>query len=347
MKINKNKSEQMKQPGTDSWKTIVKGSFVFVLLIIVVVILSVVKQDAGGIFSRGHFLNWDGSIVNLLRNSVPIVTICGGFTLLIISGYIDLSVGSTLSLSAVIYAIMLLNGFGFFVAFILTLIFGGVLGFINGFLVTKLRITPVIATLITLSLYKGIARLLVAPGVRAIESGGGKTMPDWINNYGRTEFLKLDLPLAFFVAIAVIVILVILQKKSVLGKYSVAIGGNKLAAKLSGINVDKIVWILYILVGVLCALAAIARASYMSLGDPAAGEGMELDVIIAVLLGGTVFAGGEGSITKSVAGAFIIMCLTSGLMTVLQPYWQLFLKGTVLVLAVTLNSLLVKEKAVI
>jgi len=345
--MNKNISKQTRQPGTNSWKAIIKGSYVFILLFLVIVILSVVKMDTGSIFSRGHFLNWDGSIVNLLRNSVPIITISGGFTLLIMSGYIDLSVGSTLSLSAVIYAIMLLNGFGFFPALILTLIFGAVLGFINGLLVVRLRITPVIATLITLSLYKGVARLLVAPGVRAIESGEGKIMPDWINNYGRKELFNLDLPAAFFVAIAVIIILVILQRKTVLGKYSVAIGGNRLAAELSGINVNKIVWMLYIIVGVLCALAAIARASYMSLGDPAAGEGMELDVIIAVLLGGTVFAGGEGSVTKSVAGALIIMCITSGLMTVLPPYWQLLLKGAVLVLAVTLNSLLVKEKAVV
>jgi ribose/xylose/arabinose/galactoside ABC-type transport system permease subunit len=341
--INENISKQVRKSGTNSWKATVKGSYVFILLIIVVVILSLVKMDSGGIFGRGHFLNWDGSVVNLLRNAVPILTLSGGFTLLMISGNIDLSVGSALSLSAVIYSLMILNGFGLFLSFIITMILGIVLGFVNGLLVMKLRITPVIATLVTLNLYKGIARLIVPPGISAIKSGAEKTMPAWINNYARKDIL-IGLPVAFFVAIVIIVILVIAQRKTILGKYSVAIGGNRLAAELSGINAVKIGWMLYIMVGLLAALAGIARASYMSIGDPLTGDGMELDCIIAVLLGGTAFSGGEGSVIKTIAGALIIMCITTGLMTVIPPYWQMFTKGTVLVLAVTLNSLLVREK---
>jgi len=343
--MNNNISKQTKRPGTSSWKAIVKGSYVFILLILVVVILGVIKQGDGGILSRGNFLNWDYSIVNLLRNAIPILTLSGGFTLLVISGYLDLSVGSAISLCSVSYVVMVVNGFGFFPALILTLILGIALGFINGLLVVKLRITPVIATLITLSAYKGIARLIVPPGDRGIGSYGLKVMPAWINDYGRKDVF-LGLPVAFFVTVAVIVIFVILQRKTILGKYAVAIGGNKTAVELTGINVKKIVWLLYILVGFLAALAAVARASYMSFGDPSAGEGMELDVIIAVLLGGTIFAGGEGSVSKSVAGALIIMVITSGLMTVMPSYWQFFIKGTVLVAAVTLNTLLVKEKAI-
>jgi len=345
--MNKNISKQIKQPETTSWKTVVKGSYVYVLLILVVIILSVLKQGEGSIFGRGHFLNWSGNIVNLLRNAVPIFTLSGGFTLLVISGYLDLSVGSAISLGSVTYVLLLLNNFGFFPALILTLLLGIVLGFINGFIVLKLRITPVIATLITLNVYQGIARLLVKPGDRGIGSYGMKSLPAWINNYGRASFFNLGLPLAFFVAIVVIAILVIIQRKTILGKYAVAIGGNKLAAELSGINTIKIVWLLYIMVGFLAALAAVARASYMSFGDPAAGLGMEVDVIIAVLLGGTLFAGGEGSVLKSAVGALIIMCITSGLMTVLPSYWQSFIKGAILVFAVTLSTLLVREKAIV
>jgi len=345
--MNKNISKQIKQSETTSWKTVVKGSYVYVLLILVVIILSVLKQGEGSIFGRGHFLNWNGNIVNLLRNAVPIFTLSGGFTLLVIAGYLDLSVGSAMSLGSVTYVLLLLNNFGFFPALILTLLLGIVLGFINGLIVLKLRITPVIATLITLNVYQGIARLLVRPGDRGIGSYGTKSLPDWINNYGRASFLNLGLPLAFFVAIAVIAILVIIQRKTILGKYAVAIGGNKLAAELSGINTTKIVWLLYIMVGFLAALAAVARASYMSFGDPAAGLGMEVDVIIAVLLGGTLFAGGEGSVLKSAVGALIIMCITSGLMTVLPSYWQSFIKGAILVFAVTLSTLLVREKAIV
>jgi ribose/xylose/arabinose/galactoside ABC-type transport system permease subunit len=344
--MQRNILRQEKQPGIGNWENALKESYVFILLVIIVIILSVVKLGSVEMFGKGHFLNWDGSLVNLLRNAVPILTIGGGFTLLMISGNIDLSVGSALSLSAVTYSLMIINGFGFFPSLLITIVLGVVLGFINGFLVMKLRITPVIATLVTLNLYKGIARLIVKPGVSAIKSVEGLTMPAWINNYARKDVL-LGLPAAFFVAVAVIIILIVIQRKTIIGKYSAAIGGNRLAAELSGINAVKICILLYVIVGVLAALAGVARASYMSIGDPLTGDGMELDLIIAVLLGGTAFSGGEGSTVKTIAGVLIIMCLTTGLMTVIPPFWQLFLKGAVLVLAVTLNRLLVREKVTI
>ncbi len=344
MKVQKDILEQLKEPATRSWKPIIKGSYVFVLLIITVIILSVVKLGEVEMFARGHFLNWDCSIVNLLRSAAPILTLVGGFTLIIISGHIDLSVGSALSLNGVVFSLMIINGFGFTASLIITMILGIGLGFINGFLIAKLRITPVIATLVTLSLYKGIARLIVPPGVSAIKSSDVRTMPAWINDYGR-EGVLFGLPAAFFVAIAVIVVLIIVQRKTILGKYTTAIGGNMQAAELSGINVVRTVWLLYIIVGFLAAMAGVARASYMSIGDPLIGDGMELDCLIATLLGGTYIWGGEGSVTKAVAGAMIIMCINTGLMTAIPPYWQLFIKGAVLVLAVALSNFLAKEKS--
>ena len=235
-------------------------------------------------FGRGHFLSPD-SIINLLRSAVPILTLSGAFTLLMISGYIDLSVGSAMSLSAVVFSWMILNGFSFLPAFIITLILGIVMGFLNGYLVMKLRITPVIATLVTLSLFKGIALLIVPDGLSAIKGSADKVMPAWINDYARKDVL-LGLPWAFWVAVLVIVVLVIVQRKTILGKYAAAIGGNRLAAELSGINAVRMVWLLYIIVGFFAALAGMARASYMSLGDPLSGDGMETACIIAVLLGG-------------------------------------------------------------
>ncbi|MEJ2148934.1 MAG: ABC transporter permease, partial [Chloroflexota bacterium] len=133
-------------------------------------------------------------------------------------------------------------------------------------------------------------------------------------------------------------------RKTILGKYAAAIGGNPIAAELSGINTVRIVWLLYIIVGVFAALAGVARGSYMSLGDPLSGDGMELDCLIAVLLGGTAFSGGEGSVAKTIVGALIIICVTVGLMTVIPAYWQNFAKGSVLIFAVALNHLLVRER---
>ena len=317
--------------------------YIYIFLLLLVLIFSVVKLDQVELFGRGHFLS-PASIINLLRSAIPILTLCGSFTLLMISGYIDLSVGSAMSLSAVVFALMVLNGFPLAMAMATVLTMGLLLGCLNGLLVMKLRITPVIATLVTLSLYKGIALLIVPKGLSAIKGSADMRMPAWINDYARKDFL-LGLPVAFYVAVAVIVILVIVQRRTILGKYAVAIGGNRTSAELSGINAVGMVWILYILVGFSAALAGIARASYMSMGDPLSGDGMEFDCIIAVLLGGTAFSGGKGSVAKTVVGALIIMCVTTGLMTVIPAFWQNFAKASVLIIAVVLNHLLVRSKA--
>jgi ribose/xylose/arabinose/galactoside ABC-type transport system permease subunit len=321
----------------------IKKAYIYVVLALIVVIFSVVKLGQVEMFGRGHFLSPD-SIINLLRAAVPIMTLSGAFTLLMISGYIDLSVGSAMSLSAVVFALMILNGFPFLPTLGVTLIMGIGMGYLNGTLVMKLRITPVIATLVTLSLFKGIALLIVPENLSAIKGSAARIMPAWINDYARKNVI-LGLPAAFFVALAVIAVLVIVQRKTILGKYAAAMGGNRTAAELSGINVVKMGWLLYIMVGFFAALAGVARASYMSLGDPLSGDGMELDCIIAVLLGGTAFSGGEGSVAKTIVGALIIMCVTTGLMTVIPAFWQVVAKGSVLLFAVVLNHLLVREKA--
>ena len=321
----------------------IKRFYIYIVLLLIVTIFSLLKLDEVSFFERGHFLSPD-SIINLLRSAVPILTLSGAFTLLMISGYIDLSVGSAMSLSAVVFAWLILNGFSFLPAFAITLVLGIIMGSVNGYMVMKLRITPVIATLVTLSLFKGIALLIVPDGSSAIKSSPEQAMPTWINDYARKDVL-FGLPWAFWVAVLVILLLIIVQRKTILGKYAAAIGGNRIAADLSGINAVKIVGLLYIMVGIFAAMAGMARASYMSLGDPLSGDLMELDCIIAVLLGGTAFSGGEGSVAKTVVGALIIICVTIGLMTVIPAYWQTVAKGSVLVGAVTLNHLLVREKA--
>ena len=320
----------------------IKRFYIYIVLALIVIIFSVVKLDQVSLFGRGHFLSPD-SIINLLRSAVPILTLSGAFTLLMISGYIDLSVGSAMSLSAVAFAWMVLNGFSFLPALVITLIMGGGLGFLNGFLVMKLRITPVIATLVTLNLFKGLALLIVPDGLSAIKGSTAQPMPGWINDYARKDVL-LGLPAAFYVALLVIVVLVIVQRKTILGKYAAAIGGNRTAAELSGINAVKMVWLLYVIVGFFAAMAGVARASYMSLGDPLSGDGMETACIITVLLGGTAFSGGEGSVAKTMIGAIIIMCVTTGLMTVIPAYWQTMAMGSVLLIAVVINHLLAQEK---
>jgi len=342
-KIGVDGSFEFQQDRSEKVRANIKRFYIYVVLLLIVAVFSMLKLDQVEFFGRGHFLSPD-SVINLLRSAVPILIVSAPFTLLMISEHIDLSVGSAMSLSAVIFAWLILNGFSFLPALLITLIAGVGMGALNGYLVMKLRITPVIATLVTLSLFKGTALLIVPFGSSAIKSTAEQTMPGWINNFARQEVL-LGLPMAFYVAVFVIIMLIIVQNRTVLGKYAAAIGGNRTAAELSGINVVLVVFILYVIVGLYAALAGIARASYMSLGDPLSGDGMELACIIAVLLGGTAFSGGEGSVAKTMVGAIIIMCVTIGLMTVIPAYWQTLATGTVLLVAVALNHLLVREKA--
>ena len=320
----------------------IKRYYIYFVLLLVVTVFSVARLGEVEFFERGHFL-YPNNIINLLRIAVPIMTISGAFTYLMIAEYIDLSVGSAMSLSAVIFALMVLNGFSFLPAMVGTLIVGILMGALNGYLVMKLRITPVIATLVTLSLYKGIALLIVPDKISAIKGSAEKAMPAWINDYGRKDVL-LGLPAAFYIALLVILILVIVQRKTILGKYTAAIGGNSTAADLSGINSVKVVFTLYVIMGVCAALAGMARASYMSLGDPLSGDGMEFACILAVLLGGTRFSGGEGAVEKTIIGALIIICVTVGMLTIIPAYWQTLVLGAVLIAAVVVNHVLVEDK---
>ncbi len=318
-----------------------RNYYIYIVLVAVVVLLSMANLEKFDLFERGNFLN-KNNIINILRVSAPILTMCGAFTLLMVSGYIDLSVGSAMSLSAVVYALLAINGVPFLPAFAATVVFGVVLGAINGLLVVKLGITPVIATLITLSFYKGVALLLVEDGVSAIKSGGGLKMPGWFNDYGR-DGIFLKLPAAFWVAVAVTLVLVIVQNRGVLGKYAAATGGNPTAAKLSGINTGRVVFFLYVIVGITAALAGIARASFMSLGDPLSGDGMELTAILVVLLGGTAFSGGEGRVLRSFIGALIIMALTVGMLTIVPAYYQTLVIGACLLAAAASNHLVSRK----
>jgi ribose/xylose/arabinose/galactoside ABC-type transport system permease subunit len=306
-----------------SKKKMIKDLYIFIILILVIVIFGAISVK----FFRPQ------NITNLLRNAAPIMFISGSITMLMISGNVDLSVGGNLSLSACLYVILLQNNMSYVAAVIIILIAGAVMGIINGFLVIKLRIASVIATLATMNLFWGTARLLVPEKMDLIKFG----LPDNISVFARKAFF-LGVPMAFYVALLGVIFLIFLQKRTVLGKYAAAIGGNRTAAELSGINVTKTLVILYIIAGVFSAAAGITRASYMKAGDPRAGIGMELDAIIAVLLGGTSFFGGSGSVLRTIVAAFVIICLTVGMSVIgVEPYWQMFIKGIVLISALVID----------
>ena len=321
----------MKKINKSQFLNFLKNNYVLILLIVVVAFFT--------ISSNGRFLS-EPSIRNILRVSVPTLLIASAATLLMISGNIDLSVGAGLGLSAVVFAILRQAGFSFFLAVLIILLMGCLMGAINGFLVIKLRITSVIATLATMSLFYGLAKFLVTPGQDMIKYD----MPDNMNYFSRGD-LFLGLPPSVYVTIVLIIIIILFEKRTTLGKYTIAIGDNRIAAELSGINVVRTVTIIYIAVGAMAALAGVTRSSYMSAGDPSSGLGIEVDVIIAVLLGGTSFFGGEGSTIKTVGGVFILVCLTNGLTMIgVQPFWSILVRGLVFFLALVFEHFVKKVK---
>jgi ribose/xylose/arabinose/galactoside ABC-type transport system permease subunit len=279
---------------------------------------------------NSRFLSKANILFVLRQSSFVIMTGCA-VTLLMISGNLDLSVGSTVALTGVIHAYFCRAGIPLVTSVFFTVLIGLAVGLANALMVVKLRITPFIATLGTMYLGRGLS-YLITDGL-VIRDG----LPDNFTFLGQ-EYLG-PFPISIFILIAIVAIFLVLERKSVLGKYSIAIGGNRTAAMLSGVNSDSIIMTLYVLVGTLAGFSGVMMASRLGVGDPNIGIGFEFDVIIAVILGGTSLAGGEGSILGMIIGALIIGSLGNGLKLLnVFTFFQSVMKGIVLVLAVLLDQ---------
>jgi len=297
-------------------KAIILG--ILVLLVIIFTLLS------------SRFLS-SRNLLNIARQTSYIIIAGCAVTFLMISGNFDLSIGSAAALTGVSMALLARAGVPMPVAILAAIGIGLVIGYFNALMVVRFEIPPFIATLATMLICRGIA-LIITNGM-TIRNG----MPDNYKILGRGEFLGLPFPI--WIMLAVIIISVILQNKTVLGKYSIAIGGNRLAAELSGINVKKMIVLLFVIVGGVVGLTGAIMSSRLGIGEPNAGNGFEFDVIIAVILGGTSLAGGEGSILGMVVGALLIGVIGTGLdMLSVLTFYQSIIKGIVLVGAVVLDK---------
>jgi len=216
-------------------------------------------------------------------------------------------------------------------------VFGLGVGWVNGLLVSGLKINSVIATLVMNYVLLGIAKILCGDTIPYV-----KGVQDDFSFIGRAKIAGW--PVAIFFVIVAIVVFVILQKKSALGKYSFAIGGNREASTLAGLNTSRMIWIVYLIVGLSAGIGGCLMASNQGIGNALSGAGFELSVIIAILIGGTSWSGGEGSVVRSIVGAFIITVLGIGLNMVGVPsFYQYIVSGGVLIAAVYLDKI-VKEK---
>jgi len=278
---------------------------------------------------------------NVMRQISVNICIAVGMTLVVLTSGIDLSVGSVLALSGAITAGLLRNGievassnlfigFTLFGAIIMGILTGGVAGCFNGWTITKFKVPPFVATLAMLTIARGLT-LLWTKGFPISVLG------DKFAFIGTGWFLSIPVPV--WISLIVIVTAVVLTNKTPLGRYIYAIGGNESAAKLSGININKVKIIVYSLAGALSAVGGLIVTSRLDSAQPNAGVSYELDAIAAVVIGGTSLSGGRGSIWGTVLGAVIIGVLNNGLVLLnVSPFWQQVVKGIVILLAVIIDK---------
>ncbi|WP_431190558.1 ABC transporter permease [Bauldia litoralis] len=273
-----------------------------------------------------------------------------GMTFVIITGGIDLSVGSIVGLCGMVAGGLILNGVNLdFLGFAYTLYFnvpeiilitlalGIVIGAINGVLITRLGVAPFIATLGTLYVMRGLALLL----------SQGRTFPNLVGNpeHGTEGFAIigsgsfLGLPLTIWILIAVAPAAAYIAKRTPVGRHIFAVGGNEPAAALSGIRVDRVKMFVYMFSGFCAAIVGLIIASQLMAAHPATGETFELNAIAAAVLGGTSMSGGHGTIGGTIVGAFVIGILSDGLVMMgVSSFWQIVIKGLVIIAAVVVDQ---------
>ncbi len=315
------------------------------VLILMIVVQTAIMIDNFGEGSVGELLlslltNW----LNILRNNAPVGIIALGMTFVIISGGIDLSVGSTLvAVGAMVMMVVdgsatgLLSGMGitgvpaYIIAIAVGLVFGALLGWLNGVLIAHGKLPPFIATLGTMQIFRSVTQHLTQHANPSVPKG-----------FLQIANLKIGsfyiMPILYWLAIAAV--LYVVSKRTTFGRHVFAVGSNIRTARLSGINVNKVKRRIYMLTGMLVAIAAIIQVSRIGSMDYAsAGSGYEMDAIAAVIVGGTSMSGGKGSIVGTVLGMLIIGVMNN-LLTLfgVPPFLREACKGVIVIVAVLLQK---------
>ena len=297
-------------------------------LMLIICILSALQPET--------FLTID-NFLNVFRRSSVYGIIAIGMTLVIISAGIDLSVGSMIALCGMVGATVMTaigepadpQGMALIIGTIAGIGIGTACGFLNGLLVTKLRLQPFIVTLGTMSFFRGISLIM--------KDGQAVNVPSY-KYLG--EGTVLSIPISIIIFAVIIAIAIFILKYTRLGRYTYAIGSNRLAAFHAGVNVDRNLICIYTFTGLLVGIAAMIATSRTVSAQPTAGLGAELDIIAAVVIGGASLAGGQGSITGTIIGTLLISFLRNGCTLLgISTNAQLVVIGMIIVLAVTVDQM--------
>jgi len=267
-------------------------------------------------------------------HTVIVGTCAMGMTLIIISGGIDLSVGSAIALCSVMAALTLAQGHPVAAAVAVAIGTGALCGLYNGLLVTGLRLPPFIATLGTLGFFRGVAKWISnSQPVNAPTHG----LELWVQPVPNADWLVFA-P-AVWVTLGLAVLMAVVLRYSLLGRYAFAIGSNEATARLCGIRVPRVKVFIYITAGLLVGLAGLLQFARLTQGDPTVAVGLELDVIAAVVIGGGSLAGGQGSIVGTLTGAFLMAYLRNRCTALLWPnYIQEIIVGHIIIIAVAIDQ---------
>jgi len=298
------------------------GTF-FILILLVMVL---------GVLSPQYFLTADNLTQVVLQSAITILIGCGVFFTILIAG-IDLSVGSIMALTGMVTAKLLVSGMPVLPAILVGgILFGALLGGINGFLVNRTGLHPFIITLGTLSIYRGITLIISdARPVFGLPQGFKDGIAGWI----------WRIPIPVIIALVIALILTFITNKTKLGRNIYAIGGNPQSAWFSGINIKLHTLIVFIISGVCAGIAGVVMTARLGAAEPMAGSGYELFAIAAAIIGGTSFFGGKGHILGVVTGGLIIGVINNGLNILSVPtYYQQIMMGTLIILSVTLDKLI-------
>ncbi|NLA16787.1 ABC transporter permease [Burkholderia cepacia] len=269
------------------------------------------------------------NLENVLRQVSINAIIAVGMTCVILTGGIDLSVGSVMALSGTLAAGLMVAGVNAVAALAIGIAVGLGFGFLNGLFVAFAGMPPIIVTLATMGIARGLA--LIYTGGYPIDG-----LPDWVAFFGSGKVFGIQAPV--LIMLVVYAIAWLLLDRMPFGRYVYAIGGNEQATRLTGVRVARVKLIVYTLAGLTSALAAIVLTGRLMSGQPNAGVGFELDAIAAVVMGGTSISGGRGAILGTLVGALLLGVLNNGLnMIGVNPYVQNVIKGGIILLAIYIS----------
>lgn len=311
-------------PRTSVWRHLLEQRELSIFLVVLVV-------AAGLKFASPNFLNQANLTALFLGMSFNAIAAVG-MTILLISGGFDLSIGATLALAgAVAGLVMMKAGVPPAVAVFLGLLTGAVVGIANGLIIAKVGVNPLIATLGMQQVARGVVFLLTG-GL------GIPNLPDSFNKMAQGKLFTLQYPI--YIMIVAVIIGEVLLRRWRFFRQSYFIGGNERSARLSGINVDRVKIINYVLMGVLAALTGLLLTARMGTASVSAGNAVELQVIAACVIGGASLSGGEGSVVGSLLGVILMALILNGLNLLgINPYWQTIVTGGVLILTVAVDAL--------